>query len=114
MLDIPYTRSDPLTLAFCLDKVLTKKLVAIEGVKTPGWLVIGSEAELEEATWEKLRLPVIVKPAAEGSSKGIRLTSLAHDIGQAREEAGAILVTYRQPVMAEEFIDGDEVPVGMV
>jgi len=114
MLDIPYTGSDPLTLALCLDKALTKKLVAIEGVKTPGWLVISNDAELDRAPWEKLKFPVIIKPAAEGSSKGIRLTSLADDVRQAEDEVRRILVSYRQPVMAEEFIDGEEVTVGMV
>ncbi len=114
MLDIPYTGSDPLTLALCLDKALTKKLVAAEGVKTPGWLVISNEVELDRAPWEKLTFPVIIKPAAEGSSKGIRLTSLAHDVHQAEDEVRRILSGYRQPVMIEEFISGEEVTVGMV
>jgi D-alanine-D-alanine ligase len=114
MLDIPYTGSDPLTLALCLDKALTKKLVAAEGVQTPGWLVIGNEAELDRAAWETLNFPVIIKPAAEGSSKGIRLTSLAHDVRQAEDEVRRILSGYRQPVMIEEFISGEEVTVGMV
>jgi D-alanine-D-alanine ligase len=114
MLDIPYTGSDPLCLAVCLDKPITKKLVAVEGVNTPGWLVIGGEEELYRTPWERLNFPVIIKPASEGSSKGIRLTSLAHDVRQAEEEARRILEGYRQPVMVEEFVDGDEVTVGMV
>jgi D-alanine-D-alanine ligase len=114
MLDIPYTGSDPLTLAVCLDKPLTKRLVAAEDINTPGWLVIASGEELYQAPWEKLKFPVIMKPASEGSSKGIRLTSLAHDIRQAEVEVRRVLDTYRQPVMVEEFIDGDEVTVGMV
>jgi D-alanine-D-alanine ligase len=114
MLDIPYTGSDPLCLAVCLDKPITKKLVAAEGVTTPGWLVINDGDELYRTTWERLNFPVIIKPASEGSSKGIRLTSLAHDVRQAEEQARKILEGYRQPVMAEEFIDGDEVTVGIV
>jgi D-alanine-D-alanine ligase len=114
MLSIPYTGSDPLTLAVCLDKPLTKKLVAAGGINTPNWLVISGEKELYQAPWEKLAFPVIIKPASEGSSKGIRLTSVAEDIRQAETEARRILDVYRQPVMVEEFIDGDEVTVGMV
>ncbi len=113
MLDIPYTGSDPLTLAVCLDKPLTKKLAALEGIATPGWLAAGSEEELRRAPWDKLKFPIIIKPAAEGSSKGIRLTSLAHNIPQAEDEARRIFAGYRQPVMAEEFISGDEVTVGI-
>jgi D-alanine-D-alanine ligase len=114
MLDIPYTGSDPQTLTVCLDKPVTKKLVAAEGISTPRWLVINDKAELEQAPWEQFNFPVIVKPACEGSSKGIRLTSLASDIAQAEEEVGRILDDYRQPVMVEEFIDGDEVTVGVI
>lgn len=114
MLGIPYTGSDPQTLVVCLDKPVTKKLVAAEGINTPKWLVINDKAELEQAPWERLDFPVIVKPVCEGSSKGIRLTSLASDIRRAEEEAGRILNDYRQPVMVEEFIDGDEVTVGII
>jgi D-alanine-D-alanine ligase len=114
MLDIPYTGSDPLCLAVCLDKPITKKLVAAEGIATPGWLVIANGDELDQVPWERLTFPVIIKPASEGSSKGIRLTSLAYNVLQAEEAARRILEGYSQPVMAEEFIDGDEVTVGIV
>jgi D-alanine-D-alanine ligase len=114
MLDIPYTGSDPQCLSACLDKPVTKKLVAAEGISTPEWLVVSGKAELASVPWEQFTFPVIVKPACEGSSKGIRLTSLARDIRQAEEEIRRILEDYRQPVMVEEFIDGDEVTVGII
>jgi len=114
MLDIPYTGSDPQCLALCLDKPLTKKIVSVEGIRTPKWLTAASEDEIRHISWAKFSYPVIVKPAWEGSSKGIRLTSLAHEAEQAREETSRILERYRQPVMIEEFIDGDEVTVGIV
>jgi D-alanine-D-alanine ligase len=114
MLDIPYTGSDPQCLAVGLDKPVTKKLVAMEGVSTPRWLIINDEQELRLTNWEGFPFPVIIKPAFEGSSKGIRLTSLAHNIRQAEDEVGRILADYRQPVMVEEFIDGDEITVGVV
>jgi D-alanine-D-alanine ligase len=114
MLDIPYTGSDPQTLAVCLDKPVTKKLAAAEGVSTPAWLLIRDEAELRLTAWEEFPFPVIIKPACEGSSKGIRLTSLAYDVARAEAETGRILADYRQPVMVEQFIDGDEVTVGVI
>ena len=58
--------------------------------------------------------PSIVKPAAEGSSKGIRLTSLVENTDQAKAEASRLLGGYSQPVMIEEFIDGDEITVGVI
>ena len=114
MLDIPFTGSDPQCLAIALDKTVTKKLAITFGVCTPKWLTINNKAEMEQADWSKIPLPAIVKPAYEGSSKGIRLTSLAQNIKQAQMEASRILDTYRQPVMIEEFIDGDEVTVGII
>jgi D-alanine-D-alanine ligase len=114
MLGIPYTGSDPLTLSVCLDKILTKKLVALDGIPTPKWLVVNDEKELDAIHWKGFPFPAIVKPAAEGSSKGIRLTSLAEDVAQAKNEMARVLRSYRQPVMIEEFIDGEEVTVGVI
>ncbi|MDP2730379.1 MAG: ATP-grasp domain-containing protein [Dehalococcoidales bacterium] len=114
MLSIPYTGSDPQCLAVCLDKPVTKKLVALDGISTPGWLKIADEEELYQTSWDGFPLPAIIKPAYEGSSKGIRLTSLAYSVSQAQEKAQRILECYRQPVMVEEFIDGDEVTVGII
>jgi D-alanine-D-alanine ligase len=72
------------------------------------------EQELRLTNWEGFPFPVIIKPAYEGSSKGIRLTSLAYNVSEAEEEVSRILADYRQPVMVEEFIDGDEVTVGVI
>jgi D-alanine-D-alanine ligase len=114
MLDIPFTGSDPLTLSVCLDKILTKTLVALDDIPTPKWIVVNNEQELAAVNWQGFPFPAIVKPAAEGSSKGIRLTSLAENIAQAKAEVSRLLVGYDQPIMIEEFIDGDEITVGVI
>jgi len=114
MLGIPYTGSDPQCLAICLDKPLTKKLVEDAGVSTPKWQTVANSRELCARFGEGLPFPAIVKPAHEGSSKGIRLSSLAQSPKQATEAVIRLLECYRQPVMIEEFIVGDEVTVGMV
>jgi D-alanine-D-alanine ligase len=112
MLGIPYTGSGAHCLTVCLDKPWAKKLVAAEGVATPNWRLINDEVELNKLSWEKF--PAIVKPAYEGSSKGIRLSSVADNMGRLREEASRLLSDYRQPAMIEEFINGDEVTVGVI
>ncbi len=114
MLDIPYTGSDPQCLAVCLDKPVTKKLVVADGISTPKWLTINNKEELYRVDWGRFPFPAIIKPAYEGSSKGIRLTSLAYSAQQAQEETCRILECYRQMVMVEEFIAGDEVTVGII
>ncbi len=114
MLNIPYTGSDPQCLAICLDKPLTKKIVADGGVSTPNWRVITDKKEFQEISWEGFSFPAIIKLAYEGSSKGIRHGSLVHTPEQALEIASGLMERYHQPVMVEEYIDGEEVTVGII
>jgi D-alanine-D-alanine ligase len=112
MLGIPYTGSDSRCLTVCLDKPLAKRLVAAEGVATPQWRLIDDDEEPGEICWEQF--PAIVKPAYEGSSKGIRSSSVVENRQQMVKEASRLLKDYRQPVMVEQFITGDEVTVGVI
>ena len=114
MLGVPYSGSDPLCLALTLEKPLAKRLVSFAGVATPKWMVIRDAAQLAEADWGGFPLPAFAKPAHEGSSKGIRVTSRLKSTPQVVEAVKGLLEHYRQPVMVEEFIDGDEVTVGLV
>ena len=116
MLDIPYTGSDPLTLGAALDKDCAKRLVALAGVATPAWVLVGADCEWESMQDElsTLRFPVFVKPAYEGSSKGILTASIIEDRAQLKSALEELAAVYRQPVLVEEFIDGDELTVGVV
>jgi D-alanine-D-alanine ligase len=114
MLDIPYVGSDPECLAICLDKHLTKTLLKLEGIPTPKWRMITNRRELQETTWNGFPFPAIVKPAYEGSSKGIHPNSLVDSMEEASRTASEMLDLYRQPVLVEQFIDGEEVTVGML
>jgi D-alanine-D-alanine ligase len=113
MLGVPYSGSDPQCLTICLDKPLTKTLVATAGVRTPGWHLVADYKQLNNITAD-VPLPAFVKPAYEGSSKGIRLGSRAETAEQASDIAAGLLEKYLQPVMIEEFIAGDEVTVGLL
>lgn len=114
MLDIPYSGSDPQCLAVCLDKPLTKRLVTTVEVRTPKCQLITDYRQLKEIAYDSFPLPAFVKPAYEGSSKGIRFGSRAETVTQMAEVAAELFEHYKQPVMLEEFIAGDEVTVGMV
>jgi D-alanine-D-alanine ligase len=113
MLGVPYSGSDPQCLTICLDKPLTKTLVATAGVRTPRWYLVEDYKQLDNLTAD-VPLPAFIKPAYEGSSKGIRLGSRAETAEQASEIAAGLLEKYLQPVMIEEFIAGDEVTVGLL
>jgi D-alanine-D-alanine ligase len=114
MLGIPYTGSDSRCLTVCLDKPLAKKLVVAEGVTTPQWQMVNDEEELGRVSWEQFTFPAIVKPAYEGSSKGIRLSSVVENTESLKAEVSRLINDYRQPVMVEEFISGEEVTVGII
>jgi D-alanine-D-alanine ligase len=114
MLGIPYTGSDPLTLAVTLDKDCAKRLVAAAGIATPAWAVFSGDHAEAEQQLAGLRLPLIVKPAFEGSSKGILSTSLVRTTTGLAEKLDEVYRHYQQPVLVEEFIEGDELTVGIV
>src|SRR5437868_5393503 len=66
MLGIPYTGSDPLTLAVTLDKECAKRLAASYGIRVPKDITIrGPEPELDADSLRTMRFPLIVKPAWE-------------------------------------------------
>jgi len=114
MFDIPYTGSDPLTLAATLDKDCAKRLVASAGVATPRWFLYQGDSESIARMAADLAFPLFVKPAYEGSSKGILNSSILHDLDELRPALEQLHEVYRQPVLVEEFIEGDELTVGLV
>lgn len=113
MLDIPYAGSDPQCLAVCLDKPLTNRIVKTAGVRVPQNRVVNSAKDLETINWNGFPFPAFIKPAHEGSSKGVRSTSKV-DRGAIAEVVRRALEHYHQPIMVEEFIAGEEVTVGTV
>ncbi|MDD5702159.1 MAG: ATP-grasp domain-containing protein [Dehalococcoidales bacterium] len=113
MLDIPYSGADPQCLAVCLDKHLTKKIVSWEGIPTPKWQVVDG-GKLKSIDWKSWPYPAFVKPVWEGSSKGIRLKSLVRDAGEMESTVSSLWRQYRQPVLIEEYVSGEEVTAGLV
>ncbi len=113
LLGIPYVGSDPLTLSVTLDKPVAKRLVASEGFATPRFRTFRSAGEVTDLERE-FTFPVIVKPAFEGSSKGVRLASRAASPAEAREMVRFVTDTYRQEALVEEFVTGAEVTVGLI
>lgn len=106
-LGIPCTGSDPATLSVAMDKGWTRSLVRERGVQVPQ----GRTVSKADESLDDLPVPAVVKPAWEGSSKGIRSTSLVTSRSELKSRVVEMLGLYRQPVLVEEFIDGDEVTV---
>lgn len=111
LLDIPFTGSEAGSLAVCHDKALAKRLVFQAGVATPRFqLMTSARAPLEKG----LDFPLLVKPVAEGSSKGVALRSVATDERALREVVEELLDRYSQPALVETFLSGREFTVGVL
>ncbi len=110
LLGIPFTGSDALTLAVTLDKAMARRVVSPDVPVAKGVLV---EHECDEKELESLRYPVLVKPNDEGSSKGIRDNPIAASAGEATERCHWLRDQYGCPALAEEFLGGPEVTVGI-
>jgi D-alanine--D-alanine ligase len=110
LLGVPYTGSDPATLSLCLDKGLGKRLLREQGIDTPAFQVLVTGRE----KLRPFRYPVIVKPNAEGTSKGITKKSVVDDEAGVRAAAKELLGRYDQPVLVEEYITGREFTVGLL
>ena len=105
LLELPYTGSDPLTLAATLDKTIAKRIVSPD--------VAVARGTTDAAELGGLSFPVIVKPNDEGSSKGIRISSHCVDVETALAQAGWLARTYGCPVLFEEWLPGAEVTVAI-
>ena len=102
-LGIPYTGSGVLASALAMDKLRTKRLWQAEGLPTPPYRVLGKDSDFK-AVARRLGLPLMVKPASEGSSIGMSKVRAA----AALDEAYALAVSYDPVVIAEKFIQGTE------
>lgn len=111
MLSIPYTHSDPLTLAATLDKAVAKRLVASHGLATPRFAVV---ERTEDVARLDLEYPLFAKPLYEGSSIGVRKKSRVRNASEIAERVETLLADYREPVLVEEFCAGPEFTVGLV
>jgi len=108
-LGIPYTGSGVLASALAMDKLRTKLLWHAEGLPTPPYAVLTKDSDLR-AVARKLGVPLMVKPASEGSSIGMSKVRSAARL----DEAYALAVNYDRVVIAEKFIDGTELTAGIL
>jgi D-alanine-D-alanine ligase len=108
-LGIPYTGSGVLASALTMDKLKTKRVVVGAGYAAPDYAVLSSTKDLPAAL-DRIGLPMMVKPASQGSSVGITKVKSAADLSTAYAEARAV-----DPIVfAEAFISGDEFTVGVL
>lgn len=106
---VPYTGSDVLGSALSMDKIRTKQVWLSLGLPTPRYVRLSRTDDVEAAA-RQLGLPVIVKPACEGSSVGVSRVFSEADL----PHAVALAARYEGELLMEQLIQGEEFTVGIL
>ena len=109
LLDIPYTGSGVMASAIAMDKWRTKLIWQAVGIPTPRYALLDAGSN-STAVAQELGLPLIVKPASEGSTIGLSKVTAAKQL----PEAYTLAAKSDALVLAEEFIDGTELTVAIL
>lgn len=109
ILQIPYTGCGVMSSAICMDKLMTKRIWTGSGLPTPAFEILTKDSNFEEVV-NTLGLPIIVKPAQEGSSIGMTKVNEPSQLKPAFEAA----VKYDDIVFAEQWITGKEFSIAIV
>jgi D-alanine-D-alanine ligase len=107
LMGIPYTGSGVMASALAMDKMMTKKVLKACGIPTPEFIELGPVTHHPPAG---LDFPVVVKPNREGSTIGITVVNEEQQLAPAIERAAV----HDPLVMIEEFINGDDLTVGIL
>lgn len=109
LMGIPYTGSGVMASALAMDKVRTKMVWSTAGIPTPRFEVVDAGSDWAGVA-KRLGLPLIIKPAREGSTIGLTKVTAAAQL----PDAYALASRHDPFVMAEEFIAGEELTAGFL
>jgi len=114
LFELPYTGTDLLGLASCLYKQRAKDILIARGVPTPPHRYLAGLAALDDPELAALDYPWFVKLAHEDASIGITEANRVTSAAELRDRSRALMVAYRQPVLAERYVDGRELNVTLI
>lgn len=107
--DIPYTGSGILGCAISLNKIVTKQLFQANNIPTPPAVII-RDCEFDENQAIKLGFPVMLKPAAEGSSIGVKKIN---SLKEFEENIDEFVKNYKSGLI-EKYIKGKDITIGII
>ncbi len=110
VMGIPYTGSGIAASAIGMNKVLTKRLLEYHNLPTPRYAVLRGAGQKGFSLPMGFNWPVVLKPASEGSTIGVTIVREEPDLLPALERA----FSYGPLVLMEDYIDGQEVTVGIL
>ena len=112
LMKVPYTGCNPRGLTIARDKALTKKILAYHRIAVPRFAVFPRGHMVRRPG--KLPFPLFVKSLDEEASQGVSQASLVQDDESLRERVLLIHRTVHSDAIAEEYIEGRELYVGMI
>jgi D-alanine-D-alanine ligase len=108
---LPCTGSGILASALAMDKIMAKRIFESNGVPTPRWTTLPhAAADGDLAAIAAWPLPLVVKPAFEGSSVGVSIVEAPDQLAPAVATARR----FHGPVIVEDYVAGTEVFVGIL
>ncbi|HWP36949.1 MAG TPA: hypothetical protein VNL18_05280 [Gemmatimonadales bacterium] len=107
-----YTGSPPIALLTTRNKAMSKKILAFHGITVPGFATYRPGERVTHAP--DLQFPLIVKPLQEDASLGISGASIVWDLSELAERVAFVHERFAQAAIAEEFVDGRELYVGIL
>ncbi len=110
LMGIRYTGSGALGSAVAMDKELSRKLFAKDGIPTAAGFMLRRDEERRPACENEIGLPCVVKPCCGGSSVGVEIARTQEEYEKALETAFG----YEEEVIVEQYIEGREFSVGVV
>lgn len=110
-LNIPYTGSGVLASRLAMDKIASRSIFEVYEINVPRYKVVDRNSyNLNWKMHNNLKLPLVVKPAAHGSSIGLSIVDKKETLDKAVDCA----FRFDAKVLIEEFINGREVTVGIL
>ena len=109
LMEMPYTGSGVMASALAMDKWRTKLIWEAAGIQSPRFMLLNAHSDFM-AVAENLGLPLIVKPAREGSTIGLSKVHNRQDVAAAYQLAAK----HDSLVIAEEFISGKELTAAIL
>jgi len=112
LLEIPFTGAGAIGLMLARDKGLCKQILTLHKIRVPNFVALPPRRALRIP--RSLPYPMVVKPAFEDSSEGLSNASVVYDAEALRERATFIHERWKQPAIAEEYIEGRELYVSVI
>ncbi len=112
LLDIPFTGCGSMGLALCKHKGISKVILRHHRIRVPEFVILLPGHKIRRP--KRLPYPAFIKPLREEASYGISQASFVENDEQFRERVAFIHERFRQPAIAEEYIEGREIYVSVI